>query len=423
MSNCYILRYMPAVVSTNPLKKRDWRPILGSIFMLVVLTCAVVAGVVLVQREQDIRNRASSGSGCQQSPDCVLLDGSDIDGKNSGDYNATRNIAYLDITNKPGEEVRFEKGDNDNGCYRGSIQGSSANWERYREGNDCKEISNVQIWLETQVEPSPSEDPTEAPSEASSPTSTSTPTESPTDQASVPPIFYGCPLTATGDQILVDFDTARLRTFSESTGVKGPFNVSIPAGTYKVTLASSDSHDSSDETQPREQYFVEFLAETALVASSNSIGDLPDDQTNLTQVVNSNLSLSAGVNNLFVRHSAIGSSNPNSINAECMLLEPQEVVITAQCFEAKVFDTDWNRILPEDYDTLLPGDVIRFSVGGSTTDGNFTKARFVVNGETQPETTLFRPGTDEYYAEYIIPEDIDQLTVKGELFHSILGWI
>lgn len=371
---------------------------ISAIVMLIFLG-AVVAGVVLVQQEQDIRNKAASGSACDQSPDCDLLDNPG----NAGSYIAGRTIAYVEITDQ--DYHRYYPGDSDD-CRSVNISGNSLSWERIGDGPDCKDVSNVQVWL-TNESPSPSPSPNPSASPSSSPTSSPQ---------------LGCPLNATSGQILVNFNTARIRSdMSETSAKAGPFNVALPAGTYKVTLASSDIHPES-ESQIQEQYKVNVLADTQILSSTNAISDLPDQDNFKTQLVNENLVIPNNANKVEVLHNAYPSSSANSVNAECALFERVTVSINAQCSEVKVFDTQWAQIIPADFDTLNEGDVVRFTVSGSTSEGVITKARFIINGNLSTEVTQKRPGTNEFYYEYTIPEDSTQLSVKGEVHHSTLGW-
>lgn len=273
---------------SNPLKKQSWGGIIATVFVLLVLTGSIVAGVILVQREQDIRNKAASGSACQHSADCELLETEE----DSGSFSSSRDIDYLEITHQ--SYIRFTgTGVDENGCYEVTISGSSMTWNRLLESNVCKDISNIQVWFKTSTpEPSPSP----------SPTATASPTTSPTASATASP-----------------------------------------------SPSPSPSPTSTPSTPP----------------------------------------------------------------------EP----ITASCNNVKVFDTGWNRITSDKFDELKAGDVIRLSVGGSATEGSFSRARFTVNDSLLPETADVRPGTDEYYIEYTIPSGLNQLIIKGEVRHDLLGWI
>ncbi|MGB6838774.1 MAG: hypothetical protein WBD86_02415 [Microgenomates group bacterium] len=94
--------------------------------------------------------------------------------------------------------------------------------------------------------------------------------------------------------------------------------------------------------------------------------------------------------------------------------------ITASCLDIKAFDTEWNRIT--NLSTLKAGDVVRFTVSGSASSGSFDKARFIINSATRPEVTVKRPGTEEFYDEYTIPEDVTSFTINAQVHHSTLGW-
>jgi len=67
-------------------------------------------------------------------------------------------------------------------------------------------------------------------------------------------------------------------------------------------------------------------------------------------------------------------------------------------------------------------DTVYFAVGGTTTGGTFDMARFTINGQTRADVTAKRPGTNEFYDVYTIPEGITTLTVAAQIHHSSLGW-
>lgn len=95
----------------------------------------------LVQRNQDIREDASSGAACSQSGDCLLINNPG----NSGAQVAPRNILYVDITNQ--DVFRFNPGSTNDGCYNVSISGNQVVWSKVGSGSSCKDISNIQIWM------------------------------------------------------------------------------------------------------------------------------------------------------------------------------------------------------------------------------------------------------------------------------------
>lgn len=130
-------------VAEQDTTKRDSKKVIATIFGVLFLIGGVAAGVFLVQRQQDYRERASSGAECDQSADCILFD----EPGNSGSESVTRTIDYLEITNKPGEERRYTQGNSDDGCYRVAVQDKNFTWQRIGEGPECKDVSNIQVWM------------------------------------------------------------------------------------------------------------------------------------------------------------------------------------------------------------------------------------------------------------------------------------
>ncbi len=95
-------------------------------------------------------------------------------------------------------------------------------------------------------------------------------------------------------------------------------------------------------------------------------------------------------------------------------------IITGSCLDIKAFDTEWSPITS--LSSLVAGDVVRFTVAGSSSSGSFDKAKFTINGTLRTEVSIKKPGTDEFYDEYTIPEGVTTFTINAELYHSSLGW-
>lgn len=101
-----------------------------------------------------------------------------------------------------------------------------------------------------------------------------------------------------------------------------------------------------------------------------------------------------------------------------------EEEVTALCLNIKAYDSEWNRLSLAELSSLQPGDVVRFSVSGDTSSGNFDMARFSVNSQTLGETTQVKEDTQEFYDEYIIPEDVESFSIEAQLHHQQLDqWI
>ena len=100
--------------------------------------------------------------------------------------------------------------------------------------------------------------------------------------------------------------------------------------------------------------------------------------------------------------------------------DPTDPTTAGECYNVKAFDTEWNSITT--LSSLVAGDVVRFTVSGNTNSGSFSKARFTINGTLRSEVSAKRPGTEEFYDEYTIPEGVTTFTINAEIYHSSLGW-
>jgi hypothetical protein len=129
------------VAAPHAPKKYGGNKVIATIFGLLVLIGGVTAGVILVQRQHQIEERAASGRECQQAADCILLD----EPGNSGEFSAPGEIVKADITAK--DVFTFLPGLTEDGCYRVNIEGRNITWQRYGSGPNCKDVSNVQVWF------------------------------------------------------------------------------------------------------------------------------------------------------------------------------------------------------------------------------------------------------------------------------------
>jgi hypothetical protein len=134
----------------------------------IILFLGLGITIYLVRQNQEIRRKASSGSACEQSPDCDLVG----NGQNSGSYTAARQITYVDITDQ--NSTRYYPGNTNDGCHDVHISGNQVTWNKIGPGPGCKDVSNVQVWLGNG-----------APSV--SPTETTTPTPAQTITTSITP--------------------------------------------------------------------------------------------------------------------------------------------------------------------------------------------------------------------------------------------
>ncbi|MDZ4209925.1 MAG: hypothetical protein U1C56_01975, partial [Candidatus Curtissbacteria bacterium] len=66
---------------------------------------------------------------------------------------------------------------------------------------------------------------------------------------------------------------------------------------------------------------------------------------------------------------------------------------TAQCFNIKAYDANWNLLTSAQLSALKAGDKVRFTVAGSATGGSFDKAKFTINSVAGPEVTAKKPSS------------------------------
>jgi len=94
----------------------------------------------------------------------------------------------------------------------------------------------------------------------------------------------------------------------------------------------------------------------------------------------------------------------------------------ASCTNVRAYDSLWNQLTVSQLSQLTPGSVVYFTVFGTTTPGNFDKARFVINNVTTNEVTTTKPGSPgEFYYQYTIPSTAVSFTVTGQLHQQQLN--
>ncbi|OGM09531.1 hypothetical protein A2159_00050 [Candidatus Woesebacteria bacterium RBG_13_34_9] len=301
------------VSSPHTPKKYGGNKVIATIFGFILLIAGIGAGVFLVQRQVRLNQEASSGAECSHSPDCILLESPG----NSGEYNSPRTISKVNVTAQESHE--YNPGDTNDGCYHVVINGRYLSWNRVGSGPECKDISNVQIWL-------------------SGETVSNTPTTTP---SITPPACKYC-------------DGAQCKTRTE--------------------ICNSGINECQTNT------------------NCGEVTNTPSVTPKLTTT-----------------EGPLSPTSPPSISAECL--------------EVKAYDNSWNQISLQELSELTAGDVVRFAVSGNTSSGSFDKARFSVNNTSIGETTIKKPGTNEFYKEYTIPSNTNSFSVKGEIHHTTLGWI
>ncbi len=138
--------------------------------------------------------------------------------------------------------------------------------------------------------------------------------------------------------IVVHFDKRLLSHLSAADSYQDR-SVSIPAGHYKVKLAASDaSIGREQQSQPKEQFFVEFRNNgNDVVARSGKTKDLQDHRKTAMWegTVNNDLTLSRAASIVRAQHAAYrDTSSPNSLNPICAQLLPIAQRVNGSCGSA-----------------------------------------------------------------------------------------
>jgi hypothetical protein len=133
-----------------------------------------------------------------------------------------------------------------------------------------------------------------------------------------------CPFDAKSGRTIVKFTPPTQWVLSDGTEAQSklaPVSVNLPAGDYKVSLASYDSYEGRQaDTQPQESWFAILKNGNTEVARTAAIGDLQDKVKTATrsELVNTSLTLSSAVTSIVAQNAAYPSKkSANSVAPIC----------------------------------------------------------------------------------------------------------
>lgn len=133
------------VVKTES-RKFDRKYIFIGLTGLVVMIGGVIAGIMLVNRSQDIREKAATQI-CLDSNNCVLIE----DPPDSGQYEVNGIVYNVFLTD---DQVRaFDPSVTEDGCYQVSIENDRVLWNKVGSESQCADLVNIQVWLTQLAEP------------------------------------------------------------------------------------------------------------------------------------------------------------------------------------------------------------------------------------------------------------------------------
>ncbi|MFA6096735.1 MAG: hypothetical protein WC788_03865 [Candidatus Paceibacterota bacterium] len=195
-----------------------------------------------------------------------------------------------------------------------------------------------------------------------------------------------CPLSSQEGRTIVNLNTTDHRIYIRSDKTEpeaklGPVSASIPAGKYNVTLVSYDDHSNKlTQTQNDERWFLMLKnGSGSLIASTNAISDLADDDDWKTELVNENLEISDDVSALTAMHAAyFSTASPNSIDPICAAFDYIAPIETPKCTLSISKEVDKA--------DAKPGDILTYTLNFSNTGtadctGGGVRVNDVVDGK------------------------------------------
>lgn len=136
-----------------------------------------------------------------------------------------------------------------------------------------------------------------------------------------------CPLSKDEYPTVVNFNRSGIKADSISAASQnGPMPLSLPAGNYEIALSSFDTHSTLPQPeQLLEQWFLTLIDSSgATIGTTQAIGDLPDGTNVLTQVVETNFSVTTPISSVLAVHSAYpATGNSEDILPVCAGFKPK----------------------------------------------------------------------------------------------------
>lgn len=128
-----------------------------------------------------------------------------------------------------------------------------------------------------------------------------------------------CSLSGGDDTTVLLFSGQGIRSDQAETDAFVSLSASVPAGTYEITLQSYDDHSGVPEEQPNERWFLQLKrANGDIIASTQSISDLPTDESSLVEVVETGFDLAETAVSITAMHAVYpDGTSPNSIEPIC----------------------------------------------------------------------------------------------------------
>lgn len=389
---------IPPVISTSDTggKKRVSKKMIATILGVLVLVGGIGAGVILVQNQQDIREKAayvnggggggnactSAGGACYSSPNCRRVGKSTVNGGDgcggsseiccSGGRRSTPTPTRKPTPSTPKPTAKPANCEQAGGACYSAPSCLKVGKQIVNGGSGCDSVSEICCGGTTST--------------------TTTPTTSTCSSSSK--------VTATNDG---GGNSASTFTVTQAQ-VNACQNACSSAwiNVYRYECNNTNVAQGCNDNGYR-------LKSHASAGDSFSIGNV---ECGSVQIDSGCFDGSRSYGSLAFA-SSVGS-------APCSSSAAPEPGLTSSCLNIKTFDAEWNAIT--DLSSLVAGDVVRFTVAGSASSGIIDKAKFTINGTLGAEITEKRPGTNEFFTEYTIPEGLSSFTINAEIHHTTIGW-
>jgi len=97
----------------------------------------------------------------------------------------------------------------------------------------------------------------------------------------------------------------------------------------------------------------------------------------------------------------------------------------AYCQNILAYNSNWTLLTNTQLTQTKAGDSLYYCVTGYAANaGTFDRARFTINSNLLPDTTLLRPGTTgDYCQAYTVPSGVYDFSILGEVHNTVLGWV
>ena len=405
---------LPPVVTTGDTggkKPRRGIKVIATVLSIILLLGAVGVGVYLTQQQQDIREKASCGSGCGNAPEPLPAYNQPPATVGPFDQAGELVIYYAILEAGGGRNITIRHEGTDYKIDLGNL-GSGQRQEKLTgielSANDSITIVSVEEFGNSPQDCAPEQGPNDsdvAPYYATGWTGVNG------------DLTCGSELPGPPSQCIQFVNMSVTSHISWAEGLGRPITDKQCWGDWREWPGDYDFND----------FFMMFAVEPASpptpVSCNNACSQNSDCETGLT--------CSSG-----------SCRNPGCVSetdCEC----PPVIEDSAMCLDVRVYtvvgdpndiSSTWTKLTAAQLEDLQSGDVVVLVVAGwsstpAMTNGGFDKAVFSINEVDRQEVTAARPksaedlpDTWEMYDVYTIPDGITSFTVKAKLHHQTIGW-